>query len=68
VIPVATLEELIDILNTDISYTPEPVLDISSLQEEKIGNKYDFSHIVGQSHAKRALEIAAAGGHNIFME
>ncbi len=27
-----------------------------------------FEHIIGQEHAKRALTIAAAGGHNILME
>lgn len=27
-----------------------------------------FEHIIGQEHAKRALMIAAAGGHNILME
>jgi len=29
--------------------------------------EFDFSEILGQQQAKRALEIAAAGGHNIFM-
>lgn len=29
--------------------------------------EFDFSEILGQEQAKRALEIAAAGGHNIFM-
>jgi predicted ATPase with chaperone activity len=33
------------------------------LQDEK----YDFSYIIGQHQAKRALEIAAAGLHNIVM-
>ncbi len=68
VVKIENLQELIDILNKDESYTAEEVLDISSLREENIGKNYDFSHIVGQQQAKRALEIAAAGGHNIFME
>ncbi len=69
VIRVENLSELIAILNEEIEYTPEEVLDISTLQESScIKNAYDFSHIIGQSHAKRALEIAAAGWHNIFME
>ncbi|MDD2482874.1 MAG: YifB family Mg chelatase-like AAA ATPase [Candidatus Shapirobacteria bacterium] len=29
--------------------------------------EFDFSEVLGQQQAKRALEIAAAGGHNIFM-
>lgn len=38
---------------------------IKSKKEET--NKVDFSDIVGQIQAKRVLEIAAAGGHNIMM-
>lgn len=68
VIKIENLSQLIDILNADLEYIPEPVLDLSSLRETDIMNSYDFAHIIGQSHAKRALEIAAAGWHNILME
>ncbi len=68
VIQIQDLTQLIDILNADIAYNAEPCLDISSLRQESIVSPYDFSHIIGQTHAKRALEIAAAGWHNIFME
>lgn len=39
---------------------------ISVVLEERVF-PYDFSEVKGQSHAKRALEIAAAGGHNILL-
>ncbi len=68
VIKIENLTQLIDILNTDMSYTPEEVLDLSSLRMNDYVSAYDFSHIIGQTHAKRALEISAAGGHNILME
>ncbi len=47
-----------------IPETPSPGLDASQLSPR---NDYDFSHIRGNEHAKRALEIAAAGGHNLLM-
>lgn len=67
-VKIDNLTQLIDILNEDETYSPEPILDLSSLRQEHIGSGYDFAHIIGQAHAKRALEIAAAGGHNILME
>jgi magnesium chelatase family protein len=44
--------------------TPQPKTKI--IAKEKIGS-LDFSDIKGQEGAKRGLEIAAAGGHNIAM-
>jgi magnesium chelatase family protein len=44
--------------------TPQPKTEIGYSTEE---NEIDFSDVVGQESAKRGLEIAAAGGHNIAM-
>ena len=61
-----TLKELCDHLREikNIEPTPSPGLEASQLSPP---SEYDFSHIRGNEHAKRALEIAAAGGHNILM-
>lgn len=60
-----TLDQLVNHLNRT---TPLPCL--KPLQQ-KINNTqvfaFDFKDIKGQQHAKRALEIAAAGGHNILL-
>lgn len=62
------LSDVIDHLNNSKKIEPEEMLT-----EEEIFKKdeniyaVNFSSIVGQEHAKRALEIAAAGSHNVLM-
>lgn len=66
VIGIDSLSELIDIL-TGEKPLPDGVKPTFLKQSESIFHP-DFSHIHGQEHAKRALLIAAAGGHNILMQ
>ncbi len=49
----------------NISATPTP--DISAILKENIITSTNFSDIKGQREAKRALEIAAAGNHNVIL-
>ncbi len=61
-----SLREICDHLRgiKEIEPMSSPGLDERQLSPR---SDYDFSHIRGNEHAKRALEIAAAGGHNILM-
>jgi len=67
VVPVESLAQLVAHLRSDNSI-PDYVLEEDPFETAKrtdIG--IDMAHIKGQEHAKRALEIAAAGGHNLIM-
>lgn len=47
--------------------TIEPAkVDIDTLWNERSRHLNDFGEVKGQEHAKRAIEIAAAGGHNML--
>ncbi|MEZ4357604.1 MAG: YifB family Mg chelatase-like AAA ATPase [Eubacteriales bacterium] len=64
ILPVKDLSQLVNHLSgkEKISFYPHSKWDINAKSRDTI----DFSHIKGQKFSKRALEIAAAGGHNIL--
>lgn len=66
VIGVENLSQVILYLNNKIKIESEKI-DINDLLNQKQENLLDFSEVKGQYIPKRALEIAAAGGHNCLM-
>jgi magnesium chelatase family protein len=61
-----SLEELFLHLEQKETLTPTPTTEISFFDANK-ETETDLAYIKGQEHAKRALEIAAAGHHNVLM-
>ena len=66
-----TLKEVVDFLLGNVKRKPEIPMNpktLKAIQKEKSReNPSDFADIIGQSAAKRALMIAAAGGHHILL-
>ena len=64
--PVTSLKQVVDFINCDDG--PAPLrIETDVLLSDMSSYIEDFREVRGQLHAKRALEVATAGGHNILM-
>ena len=65
-IPVNTLDEAVSFLGGKLPITPH-VTDVRAMFASARHHTPDLNEVKGQAHVKRALTVAAAGGHNILM-
>jgi len=62
----STLHEAVEILEGSTRLHPYD-LDVQDLFKQELKSAVDLSDVKGQEHAKRALEVAAAGNHNLLV-
>src|SRR3989339_880726 len=66
VIPVESLKETCEFIAGEKKILPHKI-DVRALFNKEVEHGFDFADVKGQGHVKRALEVAAAGSHNLLL-
>lgn len=61
------ITEAVQLLNNEKRFSPVTVDTRAEFLRHINNYEFDFADVQGQEHIKRALEIAAAGGHNVIL-
>ncbi|MFG0298905.1 MAG: YifB family Mg chelatase-like AAA ATPase [Phycisphaerales bacterium JB047] len=63
---VSSLAQVVGLFNGELELEPHPTTDVTEMLEQATA-AVDFAEVKGQESVKRALVVAASGGHNIVM-